>query len=145
MSTKKVNPYARHKARKLAVQALYQWQISQSHPTEILTQYRQDQDFKKVDAEYFEELFQNITQSCDELDEKFKPYLDRKFEELDPIELAILRLSTYELLKRIDIPYKVVINESIELAKVFGANESHKYVNGVVDKTAQDLRKMEMK
>lgn len=135
----------RHKARKLAVQALYQWQISKSYPGEILEQYRQDQDFKKVDAEYFEELFKNVVDSCDELDEKFKLYLDRKFEELDPIELAILRLSTYELLKRIDIPYKVVINESIELAKVFGANESHKYINGIVDKAAQDLRKMEIK
>lgn len=145
MSTKKVNPYMRHKARKLAVQALYQWQISKSYPGEILEQYRQDQDFKKVDAEYFEELFKNVVDSCDELDEKFKLYLDRKFEELDPIELAILRLSTYELLKRIDIPYKVVINESIELAKVFGANESHKYINGIVDKAAQDLRKMEIK
>ena len=92
---------------------------------------------------FFQELLRAVVNDCEELDKAIKPYLGLLPEELDPVEKAILRLSTYELLKREDIPYKVVINEAIELAKSFGADESHKFVNGVLDKAVRTLRKDE--
>ena len=101
-------------------------------------------DMKKVDTEYFLELLRAVVKDCAELDKKMKPYLGRLPEELDPVEKAILRIATYELVARIDVPYKVIINEAIELAKSFGAEESHKFVNGVLDKAVKTLRKDEL-
>jgi N utilization substance protein B len=97
----------------------------------------------KVDLGYFHELIKHISQGAGELDEALLPYLDRSLNDLDPVELATLRIGAYELLKRLDVPYKVVINEGIELAKTFGATESHKYVNGVLDKLAHAIRTVE--
>ena len=111
----------------------------------IEKQFRQEQDMRKVDMEYFSELLHKVPASLDELDEALFPYLDRGIEEVDPIERAILRLGTYELKSRIDIPYKVVISEGVHLAKTFGSAESHKYINGILDKVARQLRKVEMK
>src|SRR5690606_3139528 len=100
-------------------------------------------DMTKVDLAFFQELLRAVINDYDELDTKIRPYLGRLPEELDPVEKAILRLATYELVKRVDVPYKVVINEAIELAKAFGAEESHKFVNGVLDKAVRTLRKHE--
>ncbi|MEP1552994.1 transcription antitermination factor NusB, partial [Paraglaciecola sp.] len=100
-------------------------------------------NMQKVDTEYFLELLRNVVKDCAELDKKMKPYLGRLPEELDPVEFAILRIATYELVARIDVPFKVVINEAIELAKSFGAEDSHKFVNGVLDKAIKTLRKDE--
>ncbi|MDO5053951.1 transcription antitermination factor NusB [Pasteurella oralis] len=134
---KKVSP--RRRARECAVQALYSWYISQNLPAEIELAFVADQDLKGVDVPYFRKLFRQTAENVELVDETMNPYLDRDINELDPIEKAILRLAVYELKFELDVPYKVVINEAIEVAKVFGAEDSHKYVNGVLDKVAPAL------
>ena len=136
---------ARRKARRFTVQALYQWQMTGANLREIETQFRVDNDLRKTDSAYFHELLHEIHKCINELDGYFIPFLDRELKDLDQVELAILRIGTYELSKRVDVPYKVAINEGIELAKYFGATESHKYVNGVLDRVAQKLRVLEVK
>ncbi len=138
-----VRPAARRKARRFALQALYEWAISGNPMFEIEARYRVENAMHKVDLEYFHELITGIEKQCDAVDDAFMPYLDRKFHELDHVERAILRLGTYELLHRPDVPYRVVINEGIELAKDFGATDSHKYVNGILDEVARRQRKAE--
>ena len=130
----------RREARKLATQALYQWHMAQHSLNEIEAQFRVDNDFSGVDGAYFHDILTGVARQKTELDESFAPFLSIPLEELDPVELAILRLSTYELKNRVDVPYKVVINEGIELAKVFGATDGHKFVNGVLDKAAPVIR-----
>lgn len=135
----------RRKARSLAVQALYSWQLAGQPLNEIEAQFRVDNDFSDVDGAYFQELLHGVPRLKTELDEAFGPCLDRPLDEVDPVELAILRLSAYELRNRVDVPYRVVINEGIELAKVFGATDGHKFVNGVLDKLAPRLRAAEVR
>jgi N utilization substance protein B len=135
----------RRVARSLAMQALYQWHIAGQALNEIEAQFRVDNDFAGVDGAYFHEILHGVPRQKTELDEAIEPCLDRPMEELDPVELAILRLSTYELMNRVDVPYRVVINEGIELAKVFGATDGHKFVNGVLDKLAPRLRAAEVR
>ncbi len=144
-SAQKPTPAARRKARRFTVQALYQWQMTGANIGEIETQFRVDNDMRKTDVAYFHELLHEIPKCVNELDDIFRPLLDREIKDLDRVELAILRIGTYELSKRPDIPFKVAINEGIELAKYFGATESHKYVNGILDKVAQRLRVLELK
>ena len=144
-ASKKPSPAARRKARRFTVQALYQWQMTGAGLGEIEAQFRVDNDLRKTDVSYFHELLHEIPKCINELDGCFSPFLDREIKDLDRVELAILRIGTYELSKRVDVPYKVAINEGIELAKYFGATESHKYVNGILDKVAQKLRVLEMK
>ena len=140
-----LKPSARKKARRFAVQALYQWHMTGANLTDIETQFLSDNDFKKTDTDYFHELLHGIPSCVNELDEAFEKYLDRDKKDLDRVELAILRVGVYELAKRLDVPYRVVINEGIELAKTFGATESHKYVNGILDKASQALRMVEVR
>ncbi|BBN65270.1 MULTISPECIES: transcription antitermination factor NusB [Pseudomonas] len=135
----------RREARQMATQALYQRHMAGHALNEIEAQFRVDNDFSNVDGTYFRELLHGVATNQTEIDTALKPCLDLTIEELDPIELAILRLSTFELLKRIDVPYRVVINESIELAKVYGSTDGHKFVNGVLDKLAPRLREVEVK
>lgn len=136
---------ARRQARTLAMQALYSWHMAGQQLNEIEAQFRVDNDFSKVDGAYFHEILHGVPRQKTEIDGAFEPLLDRPLAELDPVELAILRLSTYELKNRLDIPYRVVINEGIELAKVFGATDGHKFVNGVLDKLAPRLRADEVR
>ncbi|MCR8921522.1 transcription antitermination factor NusB [Dasania sp. GY-MA-18] len=144
--TSTFNPAARRKARHYGMQALYQWQMTRNALNEIESQFLTDYDFSNVDKAYFHELVFDIPGCVSELEEAFIDYLQgRSMDELDPIELALLRVGSYELIKRIDIPYKVVINESVSLAKKFGAAESHKYINAVLDKLAQKVRAVEVK
>lgn len=133
----------RTRARRLAMQALYQWDMSGNNLSEIEVQFLEDEDFTKADKEYFHELLHQVPARLDEVEAAFTPYLDRPLKELDPVERALLRLASYELLVRVDIPYKVVINESVNLTKKFGAEQAYKYINGVLDKTAQTLRNVE--
>jgi len=133
----------RKRARKLVLQALYQWQMTSDSLAKIEAQFRTDNDFDRVDGEYFEALFRAIPTQKSELDKQFEPFLDRAVDQLDPIELAILRIGTYEFMHRIDVPYRVVINEAVELAKTFGGTDGHKYVNSVLDKIALRLRPAE--
>lgn len=138
------SPYLRRKSREYLVQALYQWQIANAPTQDILAEFMVDHSPKKFDVAYFQELFQGIIQSLATLDENLIKHIDRRIEEVDPVELSILRLATYELLFRIDIPYRVVINEAIEQTKRFGATDAHKFVNGVLDKLAQEIRSDEL-
>ena len=136
---------ARHKARRLATQALYAWQMSGQDLADIDEQIRLDHDMSKVDQKYFAELLHKVPAHLEELDEHITPLLDRDLEKVDPTERAILRLSTYEMAFRLDVPYRVVINEGIELAKTFGAEDGHKFINGILDGIAQKLRSVEIK
>ncbi|GAA6185624.1 MULTISPECIES: transcription antitermination factor NusB [Alteromonadaceae] len=139
-----MKPSARRKARELAVQAVYSWQMSKNPVEQIELGIATSTNMEKVDMAYFQELLRNVVKDSENLDKTIKPYLGRLPEELDVVEKAILRIATYELTARIDVPYKVVINEAIELAKSFGADESHKFVNGVLDKAIKTLRKHEL-
>lgn len=138
-----MNPFARHRARELALQALYQWIFSQNAILDIETTLLSTQNTKKLDVEYFRHLFEGVIKHIDLLDEQIVPYLDRKLRDLNPVELSILRMGMYELNYCLDVPSVVVINEAVELAKKFGAQDGHKYVNGVLDKAAKNLRKIE--
>ncbi|WP_088331626.1 transcription antitermination factor NusB [Lacimicrobium sp. SS2-24] len=138
-----MKPSARHKARELAVQGIYSWQMTKNSAQQIELHLATTSDMTRVDMAYFQELLRAVVNDYDNLDTRIRPYLGRLPEELDPVEKAVLRLATYELLERPEIPAKVVINEAIELAKSFGAEESHKFVNGVLDKAIRTLRKHE--
>lgn len=141
----KSTPAARSRARTFALQGLYQMQLSGCSATDIERQYHEDHEMKRVDVDYFHDLMIGIARHGEALDELIAARLDRQFDELDPIERAILRIGSFELVHRIDIPFRVVINEAIELAHRFGASESHKYVNSVLDRLARDHRTAEMK
>ena len=134
---------ARAKARRLALQGLYQWQLSGTPALELIAELNASQNVKDVDLEYFEELVRGVTAGSDGLQTLFQPHLDRPVDQIDPIERGILLIGTFELKDRIDVPYRVVLNEAVELAKDFGAEESHKYINAVLDKTAAGLRQAE--
>jgi N utilization substance protein B len=135
-----MKPAARRKARALAVQAIYSWQLSHNSVTDIEQQMLLDNDVSKVDVQYFQELLTGVVTHYKDIDVVLTPYTERPFEEVDQIEKAILRLTAFELKYRVDVPYKVAMNEGIELAKKFGADDSHKFVNGVLDKALKDLR-----
>ncbi|PWC15006.1 transcription antitermination factor NusB [Brenneria roseae subsp. americana] len=136
-----MKPAARRRARECAVQALYSWQLSQNDIADIELQFLSEQDVKDVDITYFRELLAGVAAQAETLDRLMAPFLSRQLDELGQVERAILRLAMFELSKRDDVPYKVAINEAIELAKVFGAEDSHKFVNGVLDKAAPSVRK----
>jgi len=133
----------RRKARTLVMQALYQWHVSKTEPLDIEAQFH-EQNGGKIDWKYFSEVFLEIPKQQEVLDEQLGPLLDRELKSLDPVERALLYLGTFELTNRIDIPYRVVINECVELAKTFGATDSHKYINGVLDKLAKTFRSVEL-
>ncbi len=135
----------RRSARSYALQALYQWQIAGQPINEIEAQFRVDNDMSGTDVPLFSELLQGVAENKSDLDDAFSPFLDRPLTDLDPVELAVLRIGSYELVHRIEVPYRVAINESVDLAKVFGATESHRYVNGILDKLAQRARMAEIK
>lgn len=136
-----MKPSERRKARRLAVQAIYSWQMSGNQIADIEHEFLSEQETKGCDLSYFRELLVGVASQASTLDTKLKPNLARLVEEVDQIELAILRLAAFELLFKQDVPYKVVINEAIELAKSFGAEESHKFVNGVLDKLAISIQR----
>lgn len=139
------NTEKRRNARSYTLQALYQWQLAGHPANEIEAQFRVDNDMSDTDVPLFAELLHGVIGKRSELDIAFSAYLDRSVDDLDPVELAVLRIGSYELIHRIEVPYKVAINESVELAKRFGATESHRYVNGVLDKLAQKVRTLEIK
>ena len=134
---------ARSRARRRALQALYAWQLSGSHMNAVIEQFRHEQDMEVADLDYFEDLLHGVAAHVDELDKALKPFVDREVAQIDPIERAVLRLAAYELKFRPDVPYRVILNEAIEVTKRFGAEHGHSYVNGVLDKLAADLRAVE--
>lgn len=140
-----MNPTARRNARFYALQAMYQWQINQTPISELEMDFLVNHIKKKnTDREYFKEIIHAIPKHVDELDQHMTPFLNRPLNELDPVELAILRMGIYELTHRLDIPYRVSINESLELTKQFGSVEGYKFVNGILDHVARKLRKQEI-
>lgn len=138
-------PAARHNARRYAVQALYQWQLAGNTTIEIESEFTKYHITEQTDLEYFKELLHNIPKQQPEIDQAMQPFLTRSQQDIDPVELAILRLAIYELLKRPDVPYRVIINEALELTKQFGSVEGFKFVNGVLDKVASVTRPHEGK
>jgi len=135
---------ARTRARELMVQALYQKQIAGHSTSELVAQFREDANYQRVDQKFFDELFPAISDGQDEIEKKIDGLIDRPLEQLDPIELCILLIGVHELGTRIDIPYKVVINEGVNLAKRFGSTDGHKYINACLDLAAQSLREIEV-
>jgi len=130
----------RRRARRRALQALYQWHLTKQDVGEILNQFHEEQDFSNVDTELFATLVRKVSTGQDDLDEKITPFLDRPIEQLDIIEHVILSMASYELLNSIEVPHQVVIDEAINLAKKFGAEQGHSFINGVLDKAAKKWR-----
>ncbi len=135
----------RTKARRHAVQAIYQWQMTGESLAEIDRQFLEMESMIGADLLYFKDLLHGVPSNLIELDKLSGAFIDRAIESVDPVERAILRMGTYELKNHPEVPYRVVINESVELAKVFGAEQGHRYINGVLDKLAQQLRQVEVK
>ncbi|NKC00212.1 MAG: transcription antitermination factor NusB [Pseudomonadales bacterium] len=143
-SKKKTNVWARRRARRALVQALYQWELSANSVSSVIADFQTGDALKKADDEFFTEILRRSTDTTDVLDALYAPLLDREVNKLDPVERAILRLAAFEFSERIDVPYRVVIDEYVELAKVFGAQDSHKYINGVLDNLASSVRTVEV-
>ncbi len=134
----------RSRARSRAVQAIYQWQMTGQDIGDISNHFVAEHPMMRVDVTYFQELVHGVVDKVYALDDEIVPFLDRELQAVDPVERAILRLGTYELAQRLDIPYRVIINESVELAKSFGGEAGHKYVNSILDKVALKLRNTEV-
>lgn len=134
---------ARSIARKLAMQALYQWQLTQHTAGDLKKQFLESEESAGVDREYFEEVIVECIALNEELSAALKPFIDRPLDQLDPVESAILMIGMYELQHRLDVPYRVVINEAVDLCKRFGATDAHKYINAVLDRAARELRTAE--
>jgi N utilization substance protein B len=134
----------RSRARHLAVQALYQWQMTGQDVGDVVGQSLTSQDGGRFEVDYFRDLVRGVATDLNALDAALQPHVDRPIPQIDPVERAILRLGAHELAHHPEVPYRVVINEAVELAKVFGAEEGHKYVNGVLDKVARALRAAEV-
>lgn len=134
----------RRRSREFALQGLYQWQLSGKDPTLIAAELAESQEFDKSDVDYFRALLNGAVAQSKDLERAIAPLLDRPFAELSPVERGILLLAGYEFLRELEVPYRVVINEAVELAKVYGGTDGHKYVNGVLDKLAARLRQVEV-
>lgn len=139
-----ISPAARHNARHYALQAMYVWQIADTPINEIESEFLLYHIDKKFDSAYFKELLHGVPANLDIIDQELRSFIGRPMHEIDPIELSVLRISIYELLKRPDVPYRVIINEALELTKKFGSVEGHRFVNGVLDKTAKKIRATEV-
>ena len=141
MSNKTENRFEfRRRARRRALQALYQWHLTGQDVGEILAQFREVQDFSNVDTELFATLVRKVSKDQGDIDEKIEPFLDRPVNQLDVIEHVILSIGAYELLNSIEVPHQVVIDEAVNLAKMFGAEQGHSFINGVLDKAAGEWR-----
>lgn len=135
---------SRRRSRELALQGLYEWLVGRAGAEKVHAHMREQDEFGKCDSAHFDALLSGCIAQCDQLEQRFAPHLDRPVAELSPVERSILLLGSYELLHCLDIPYRVAINEAVELAKVFGGTDGHKFVNGVLDRTAKDLRPAEV-
>ena len=138
-----IDPVARSRARRRALQAVYAWQMSGTKADEVIAQFAHEQAKEVADLTYFEDLVRGVDRHQDDIDQALTPFLDREIEQVDAIERAALRIAAYELRHRPDVPYRVVINEAIESVKRFGAEHGHTYVNGVLDHAAAQWRAVE--
>ena len=135
---------ARHRARELALQAIYQWRMSGGDHLEIEKTTRAEKSLGRYDVELFSQLLRGVVEHSQALVAAISPHLDRDMNELSPIEFSVLLLGAFELTRHPEVPYRVVINESVELAKTFGGTDGHKFVNGVLDKLAAQARAAEV-
>ena len=135
----------RRKSRELVLKAIYRGMMNAAEPKQIALDAKDDPDYIKTDEAYFKQLLEGVTQNFEKLDQEISTFIDRKIEELSPVEHAILRISSYELFFDISIPYRVAINEGVELAKIYGGIDGHKYINGVLDKLAEVARPLEFR
>ena len=143
--TSKSSSGARTRARELMLQALYQKQIAGHDCRELISQFREQAAYSRVDQAFFDETFSEVCKSQADLESTIGELIDRPLDQLDPVELGILLIGVFELRERIDVPYRVVINEGVNLAKRFGAHDGHKYINACLDNAAQSLREIEIK
>lgn len=134
---------ARGKSRRLAMQAIYQWQMTGDSITDIKQQFVEENNMAKLDPAFFSEMVSGVASSISELDPLLEKYMTRTVESVDPVERSILRLATYEFINRLDIPYRVVLNEAVNITKEFCAEKSHTFVNAVLDKVAKEVRQVE--
>ena len=135
---------AKQKARKLSLQALYSWDLGGIDLQTIEVNFTIENDMSKVDIDLFKALLYKVPKNLAKIDEAYQPHLDREQDQLDPVSRAILRISTYELLFSIEVPYKVAINEGVNLAKTFGPTDAYKFINGVLDRVAAQSRAVEI-
>ncbi|CAI8294680.1 MAG: transcription antitermination factor NusB [Porticoccaceae bacterium] len=135
---------AKQKARKLSLQALYSWDMGGIDLQTIEVNFHTENDMSKVDTDLFKSLLYEVPKNLEKIDEAYQPHLDREQDQLDPVSRAILRISTYELLFSIEVPYKVAINEGVNLAKTFGPTDAYKFINGVLDQVAAQSRAVEI-
>ena len=135
---------SRRRSREFVLQGLYQWRVATADPDTIRSQLEEASGFAKADADYFRQLWEGVIAQAPALEAALAAHLDRKIEELSPVERAVLLIGAYELAHRPEIPYRVAINEAIELAKSYGGTDGHKFVNGVLDKLAPLLRETEV-
>lgn len=140
----KPNMQQRRQARFFLIQALYQWHVAHNPIKEIMLQFQLNPLFQKTDQSYFLEAMEAIAAQQEKIDGYFEPYINRKVTEIDAVELSILRLASYEMAERLDVPYRVIINEALDLSKIFGTTDSHKFINSVLDKVAHQLRQVEV-
>jgi N utilization substance protein B len=133
----------RRRSREFALQGLYQWQLAKTDPAAIARQLAEAKGFDKVDADYFKTLLEGAIAAAPELERQIAPHLDREYKRLSPVERGILLLAGYELAHQPEVPYRAVINEAVELAKSYGGTDGYKFVNGVLDKLAAQLRQPE--
>lgn len=136
---------SRHRSRELALQGIYQWRLTNDHPEQIEKQIRAEKKTGRYDAEFFSKLLRGVLAQHAQLETTITTHLDRTVDELSPVEFSVLLIGAYELIHHPDIPYRVVINEAVELARTFGGTDGHKFVNGVLDKLATQVRAIEVR
>lgn len=139
-----VDPVARSRARRRALQAIYAWQMAGGDARSVIAQFAHEQAHEVADLEYFEDLVRGVLAHRAELDGALAAFVDRDIEQVDPIERAALRIAAYELRHRLDVPYRVVLNEAVATTKRFGSEHGHTYVNGVLDRAAAEWRAAEV-
>ncbi len=143
-TSKKSVAKARGKSRRFVMQAIYQWQMTGDSITDIKQQFFDENNFSVIDSAYFSELVSGVVSSISELDPILEKYMTRSIESVDPVERSILRLATYEFIYRLDVPYRVILNEAISITKEYCAENSHTFVNAVLDKVAKEIRHVEV-
>lgn len=139
------NTAAKHNARRYALQAMYQWHLSDAAICDIETEFLLHHIEKKIDLDYFKILLHGVPAQLDIIDAEIKPLIKRSFEDIDPIELSMIRIAIFELINQPEIPYRIIINEALELTKKFGSSDGFKFVNGILDKIAKKIRPEELK
>lgn len=144
LDSKKSQAKSRGKSRRLAMQAIYQWQMTGDNITDIKQQFFEENNMSQVDSDFFSEMVSGVASSISELDPYLEKNMTRSIESVDPVERAILRLATYEFINRFDVPYRVVLNEAVNITKEFCAEKSHTFVNAVLDKVAKEIRHIEV-